>query len=142
MASRKGIRAWLVSWEWDGEHARYEGEQRYLIIGPRRSAKYVADVMERLYAQSQYTLGEQASLAAGRWKNPYPATIGHWERITCGHNPFLFGRPVKDLRVEAGEDGVERLVWEDLPIKQEWRDFVARVAAENRGEVGRLAPDP
>jgi hypothetical protein len=69
MARTTGIRAWLIDWDWDGDHARHDGP-RYIVVNWRRSAKYVADLMERLYAQSEY---EQVALAAGRWENPYRA---------------------------------------------------------------------
>ncbi len=93
------------------------------------------DQMERLYAQSEYSLGEQVSLAAGRMKLPYRATIEDFERIHCGHDPYLFGRRVRDLRAEV-EDGEEILRWDELEVKQEWIDRVASIREENRRASG------
>jgi hypothetical protein len=136
MARTTGIRAWLIEWDWDGDHARHDGP-RYIVVNWRRSAKYVADLMERLYAQSEYSLDEQVALAAGRWENPYRARIEDFERIHCGHNPFLFARPVRNLSAEQDGNGEEVLRWEDLPIKQEWLDALARIRAENRAAGSR-----
>src|SRR4051794_4959337 len=101
-----------------------------MVVGWRRSDRYVADLMERLYAQYAYDLDEQIGLAAGRWTNPYPAKIGQFGLIHCGHNPYLFGRIVSDLRVEKGPDGTETLTWTPLEIKQEWRDSLEQERAK------------
>ena len=36
--------------------------------------------------------------------------------ITCGHNPFIFARYVKNLRLFEGKDGDAALAWDDLAI--------------------------
>jgi len=54
MARTTGVRAWLITWDWDGDHARHDGP-RHVVVNWRRSAKYVADSVERLYAQSEYS---------------------------------------------------------------------------------------
>lgn len=104
-----------------------------MLLHWRTSARTVADLMERLYAQREYDLSEQIGLVTGKWTNPYPAEVHDFERITCGHNPYLFACPAMDVRVETTADGDETLAYEPLPIKPEWVESLARVRAENRG---------
>lgn len=85
--------------------------------------------MERLYAQSEYAVSEQVALVSGRWSSPYRAEIHDFERITCGHNPYLFACPAKDVRAEATDDGGETLAYTPLPIKPEWVEDLARIRA-------------
>jgi hypothetical protein len=138
MAPKRGIRAWVIEWQWAGEHARHEGP-RWMLLHWRISARTVADLMEKLYAQSEYALSEQVGLLSGKWASPYRAEIHAFDRITCGHNPYLFACPAMDVRVQTSADGDEMLAYEPLPIKPEWVASAERIRAENAsaGEHGR-----
>ena len=50
--------AWLVTWEWVGEHAERK-DKVASILNYRLSEKNVAEYMERLYADSYYSLSER-----------------------------------------------------------------------------------
>lgn len=52
--------------------------------------------------------------------HPYIATYGRMNgvefkgSITCGHNPYLFARVVKSLRVEESQEG-QSFKWDEIP---------------------------
>ena len=49
-------------------------------------------------------------------ENPYPAVVSPFGRITCGHNPLLVARVVKDLRLDGNT-----LKWTEPPPYSELR---------------------
>jgi hypothetical protein len=113
------MKAWLVTWEWVGDHAKRE-KKVAAVLNPRLGGARVRELVEFLYATENYTTGELMALAKGG-KNPYPAIFGTlngapWEgQIHCGHNPFLFARLVDDLKVERDEHGMETPLWKERP---------------------------
>jgi hypothetical protein len=49
--------------------------------------------------------------------------VPHGDRITCGHNPFIYARKVSDLVVSHVHDqSVESIKWREPPIFQ-WKDY-------------------
>lgn len=114
------MKAWLVTWEWIGDHAK-RADVIAAVLNPRLSAERVRNVLELLYANEYYSLGERMAYAANRKKNPYPAVFGRvdgvqWRgQITCGHNPFLFARLVDDLQLALDEHGAEQATWKEHP---------------------------
>jgi hypothetical protein len=121
---RKGqqrkIKAWLVTWEWSGDHAKRENIIA-AIFNPRWGGDRVREFVEFFYA-NEYTLAERMDLVRGK-PNPYPAEFGKrmggkgtWKgEIFCGHNPFLRARVVDDLTVERNMDGKEIAAWKERP---------------------------
>ena len=117
-------KAWLVTWEWAGKHAERKSKVAS-ILNYRLSGKTVSEYMERHYVDSYYSLSERLSYAKSRKNTPYPAQFATVEvegkivpwtgRINCGHNPFLYGRLVQNIRVEVDSDGNERLEWDEIP---------------------------
>ena len=113
------MKAWLVTWEWCGDHAKVE-DNIAAILNSRLSGKRVREIVELLYVNSQYSPGERLRYANGKKFNPYPAQFGTLGRVPkegeifCGHNPYLHARRVDDCRVEG--DGVEEtLTWKEIP---------------------------
>ncbi len=98
--------AWLVLWEWVGDHARVD--QPVAAILPRRFGhEIVQRIVEALYAEREYTPAEMLEAARDRGHNPYRAHLGSccvitedgslgtvaWQgEIICGHNPHLVAR--------------------------------------------------
>ncbi len=113
-------KAWLITWDQAGGHLRQK-DKIVSILSGRLSAKTVFDYVERLYVNSEYSLSDRLAYAKNRKDNPYPAQFVSingvpWEgQITCGHNPFLFARLVRNTRVEVDLNGDEQLCWEDIP---------------------------
>jgi hypothetical protein len=112
--------AWLVTWEWAGDHAK-PAEKVVAVLNPRLGGKRVRELVELLYIQSGATLAEKLTWALHPSRNPYPAQCGildgaPWEgEVTCSHNPWLFARLVDSIVVEPGADGKERATWKERP---------------------------
>ena len=117
------IKAWLVAWEWCGDHAKRD-EKVAAIFNARFSSEYVRELVEFIYLSAMYSLTERAEYARDKKLNPYPAKFGTlggvtWEgEIRCGHNPELRARLVEDLTVERDEHGKESAHWEERPKPQ------------------------
>jgi len=101
-ARKRGRKAWLVTWEWSGDHAKRE-QKVAAVFRPQLSGKRVRELVECLYSFSEYTSRERMVFGLGLSPNPYPAQFGtidgiSWEGvISCGHNPWLEARLVDDL---------------------------------------------
>lgn len=111
---RKGIVAWLVTWEHIGDHAKPTREVE-AFFNPHWSADRVIVLVEFIYASKEYSLAEQISIAKSRKNNPYPATRTERGHITCGHNPWLHARLVDNLRVETTASGKDKVTWDERP---------------------------
>ena len=112
--------AWLITWKWFGDHAAVEDDV-VAIVSYRRSGSYIKDLMENLYIEKTSSFSEKLAYAKDRKAIPYPASyftingVPWMESISCGANPFLFGRLVSNVRVEV-QDGEEMLRWEERPV--------------------------
>lgn len=117
-------KAWLITWEWHGEDNRKENKIAS-ILNYRHSGKRVAEYMERFYVDAEFSLIERLSYAKNKKNTPYPTQfdrlerdgrVALWEgRMHCGHNPFLYGRLVQNVRVEVDSDDNEKLEWDEIP---------------------------
>jgi hypothetical protein len=121
MGKKKGVKAWLVTWDYLGDHAK-PNNIIAAILNPRWSAEKVREYVELLYANSEYTIAERIDYARDPKQNPFPAQFscvngGRWLRqITCGHNPWLFARKVENLHTENDNENKESVTWDELPI--------------------------
>lgn len=106
--------AWLVTWEWAGEHAKKESEVKIVsILNYRYSPERVKIYIEQLYIDSEYLLADKLSCAKSANYNPYPAKSSGVNKITCGHNPYLFARKVCNVKIEKDIDGNGVLTWNE-----------------------------
>lgn len=119
--------AWLITWE--GTNPPKAQRKRIVsVLSGRTSSERVREYVEQLHIDLLYSLHEKFTYARNRKANPYPAEFVRIDgvqwggRITCGHNPHLVARKVKNLRIVRGVQGVERLEWEEVPIpkKHPW----------------------
>ena len=101
--------AWLVTWE----GTKPPAERVVAVLNYRFSDTKIRQIVEVLYAALTYTESDKLLSAKPR-QNPYPAKLTHFERIDCGHNPFLYARRVTQVRMEAG-----KLVWIEPPSATE-----------------------
>ena len=105
------MRAWLVKWCWQGEHAAVE-DPIVTVLSARRSSKQIQEYVEQRYIEETASLEEK--LAYARYNQPqrppYPAHIEHG-RVHCGHNPWMEATLVDDLEVTADLNGNEVLQW-------------------------------
>ncbi len=115
MAKKSSSCVWLVTLE-----SVNKEPEVISVFNPRRSAKFVREYMEQIYIHSFYSPKEKLAYAKSRNGNPYPAVYENlfgvpWQgRITCGHNPFLYGRLVTSLKVVINNAG-EKFEWKELP---------------------------
>jgi hypothetical protein len=112
MKSLKLKRAWIVTWCGSNTHR----QPPVAVLDYRLSARRIQRIVELLYAVQKYTPEEQLRYVRSPKDNPYPANTSRFERITCGHNPFLFARQVSDLHVEG-----DALKWTEPPPEQQLR---------------------
>jgi hypothetical protein len=118
---KKGITAWLITWEWMGDHAKAE-QKIAAILNPRWSSKRVREYVESIYVDSHYSIAERIAYAKTRSFNPYPAEFVRvsgvaWEgQITCGHNPWLFARLVSNLAAAGESDGHNGVIWSEQSV--------------------------
>jgi hypothetical protein len=110
--------AWLVFWN----QVLAEEETTPPIVAifdSRKTPERIADFLEQTYISTQYSLREKIHYATRPKKNPYRAQInydrerGRLVSITCGHNPWLEARYVKQMRLTKNPEGRELLTWED-----------------------------
>jgi hypothetical protein len=121
MADSQGRRAWLVRWEWAGNHASVE-QPVAAILSPRLGGERVRLAVEMLYASLSYTPYEMLAVARQYGSfNPYPAKFAttsvqvggrtahvRWAgEIICGHNPWLAARKAYIWPLRDGSGGVD-----------------------------------
>lgn len=107
---KRGQKAWLVTWDWNGSHAAVE-DYIAAILRPRLSQRIIGEIVECLYAVHAYTPRELAYWSKRPKDNPYKA---QWDngRCYCGHNPSLHANYVHDLVIEEHpESGFETISW-------------------------------
>jgi hypothetical protein len=115
----RGRKAWLVRWEWAGNHAAVE-QPVAAILSPRLGPERVRQAVELLYASLSYTPDEMLEAARDGGFNPYRATFNTvnvrmdgrdlqvpWQgEIACGHNPWLAARKARVWPLGDGSGGV------------------------------------
>jgi len=117
------MKAWIIRWEWMGEHASHE-HPLIAVLSARCGIEDIRKFIERHYLVVTATIGEQIEYA--RYRNPrepaYPVEVSVGGVIHCGYNPFIVARRGKD--VHLNEDG--HLVWTEgdqkrmLPTSSRW----------------------
>src|ERR1700678_329025 len=133
MKRRKGVKAWLVTWEWAGNHARPKDRRVVEILDPRLRPERVRQIVERIY-HADALLTEKIGWRLRRRKQPYPAEFQflegmQWQYdILCGHNPWLRARLVDNLTVETDADGKETASWDERHPLPEVRKMLRRIA--------------
>lgn len=120
-------KAWLVTWEWIGDHVKRD-DKIVAVFDPRIAPYRIRELVELLYLNIVYGIGERVYFALHRRKNPYTAGFTdprdrRWPPIVhCGDNPFLMANLVEDLAVESHDDGTETARWRDVRTKR-WHEF-------------------
>ena len=114
--------AWLVTWEWSGDHARVEDDPAVALFNYRWPAETVRLIVEQLYATFEYSIPEKVAVARNKRSNPYPARARDidgapfWGEMFCGDNPWLRARLVKDVRIEIDTSGKKTLRWSERKL--------------------------
>lgn len=138
MVAKRGRMAWLVTWV--TANRQHLESPIAAMFSSRKSPETTRDYVEFLYLTKHFGGDEQLSFLADPTANPYPATYGtiranvsgtgetnlEWRyQVMCGHNPYLYARRVKNLRLGAGTypDGSQRLEWDEIPKPAEPLDW-------------------
>ena len=130
-SKRRGLKAWLVTWEWTGDHAKPQNKIAD-IFDPRLPPEKVRQLVELLYHKDAL-LSEKVSWRLRKRPQVYPAEFTRLEgvqwtgEITCGHNPWLRARLVDNLIVERDEMGNETATWTDRHSPVEIRKIVRKI---------------
>ena len=112
---RQSQKAWLITWEWIGDHAAVE-DRIAGILRPRLSREVVGEIVETMYATHEYHVTELAHYSRRPQENPYKA---QWDQghCYCGHNPSLHANYVHKLKVEEDSvSGLETISWVLPPL--------------------------
>ena len=109
--------AWVVTLEGTTINNK-KSKNIIAIFSSRTSFSKIKSFMEKYYMSRNYSNFEKMLYANNRKKNPYPATTENIDSlrqtiITCGHNPFLKARAVRNLTV-SNEDDKEIVSWEEI----------------------------
>lgn len=103
-------KAWLLTWEWIGEHAAVE-DRIAAILRPRLSQHVVGEIVQYFYAIHAYYPTELAIWSKRPKENPYKAQW-HKKHCFCGHNPSLHANYVHQLTItEDPDSGLETISW-------------------------------
>lgn len=105
-------RAWVVTWEWCGDHAK-KNKEIISFFDYRVNERFIKRFVERIYADSEYTLNERLRFLKYPSQNPYKAEYGSIGLVTCGHNPWINAKIVLNLRIENNN-----LVWDEINRKK------------------------
>jgi hypothetical protein len=138
MKSEKGFSAWLITWEWCGDHAKPE-EKVVEILSPRISSERVPEIVELIYHRDS-SPSEKVAWRLRKKPQAYPAEFPmiegvKWEgQIHCGHNPWLLARQVDDLAVNIGADGKEVVSWKDRHTVREVAEKIRNMRDGKRAE--------
>jgi hypothetical protein len=109
--------AWLVFWNSMPAPDQVTDSPIVAILDARKSIERIADFVEQTYMASCYSLGEKIHYASRRKDNPYRANVNFNKEqqkfigITCGHNPWLEARMVRNLRLAIDPESRQLLTW-------------------------------
>jgi hypothetical protein len=139
-SENKGASAWLISWVPFDKEDDPSSQRVAAILDYRIGAERVRLVVNSLYQDRIYTVGEKLRYTRAPKTNPYPAEFepiagaGPWQgHIWCGHEPRLFARLVSNLRV-SGAPPDETATWQELPRPEKW------LAAETSRVLPNIEP--
>lgn len=137
------MNAWLLTWE--GTSQKIIDENRIIgIIGSRRADRFVAELVEFLYARNSASASEMAYMANRPKQKHFPAErtqiindVPHGERIICGHNPWIYARKVKNLKISQEGDS-EVVIWQE-PDNYCWKNKEKmEIGVEKEGSTRRV----
>ncbi len=137
MKAQRKFKAWLITWEWIGQHAK-RPDKVAEILDPRLPPERVRQILELLYHRDAL-LGEKISWRLRKQRQPYPAEFVKVEglpwsgQIHCGHNPWLFARLVDDLQVVRDDNGNEKATWKNRYDPRDIREKI--IALRDQGII-------
>ena len=129
VVQKDGYKAWIIRWEWDGDHAAVE-DPFIAALPPQFGSQKIRCFVELYYAARFLTPPEQLHyIVRKRAPNPFPARFGvatwqdeagnvrnlRWDdQVICGDNPFIVAQRATNVVEGREPGGQEVLVWEDV----------------------------
>lgn len=110
--------AWLVTWVGT---TGVPDDHVVAILNCRNSGGSIRNFVEQLFVTLQADTEMKLAYAKKPKDTPYRASMTPFQRITCGHNPWLYARLVTDLKAYG-----EKLTWteprSESELRQELKD--------------------
>ncbi len=111
----KNQKAWLLTWEWGGDHAAVE-DHIAGILRPRLSREKVGEIVDSIYAIHACSVSALAYYSRRPKANPYTSKWVN-NHYYCGDNPSLHANFVHKLKVtEDPDSGLETIEWVMPPL--------------------------
>lgn len=134
------MNAWLLTWEWSSTKPV---EKIVAVLSSRRSDSSVAELMELLVLRSLYPARDVAYYANRKKAMVYKAQtplningVSHGERILCGHDPWLYGRKVRDLKIAVDASTDEEVITWREPKNFKWAEgSQCSIVVDTEGEL-------
>jgi hypothetical protein len=137
MGKTKGLKAWLITWTWSGDHARPD-DDNVEILNPRLSPERVREFAELIYHRTS-SPSEIISWRLRKESPIYPPAefvlvegIRYHGWITCGNNPFIIARKVKNLSVSTDVNGKQIVDWTDECTPKEAADKIRQMRTREK----------
>src|SRR3954451_15863581 len=104
----KGYKAWVIRWDWMGDHAAV-AEPLISVLSPRLGSREVSRFIRRYYAAQTLSPAEHVAYTLQKTDDPYPFPVSFavatftypdgrtlpmpWSgAMACGDNPFIVAR--------------------------------------------------
>ena len=136
------MNAWLLTWTFT---AIEPAEKLVAILPSRRSERNVAELMEFLVLKATSGAGFNAFCVNRRKDLVYKANmtlviskVPHGNRIFCGHDPWLYGRKVRNLTVSQDESSNEEIISWTEPDNYKLDEDGRSVVVADRGKSDQL----
>lgn len=114
--------AWLITWE-NKDSKSFNPNNIIAIRDARVSGEKIADFVTLHYAAIKYSSTNKFRFSSKATPNPYPAIFSKTDKgisyacdITCGDNPYIHARIVKNLKISY-ENNTEKFDWEEVDYK-------------------------
>jgi hypothetical protein len=139
--------AWLITWECGNDSAEVI-DKVITIINHRKGKDFVLNLVEVLYSISNSNLKEIGICAKDKAHNPYKSKYDFNGNITCGANPFIMARKVKNIEITTNSQDKEVISWTSytqyrcdessniIKIREEINQVYTRI------KTGRLSFEP
>lgn len=140
------MKAWLLTWEGTTGPAVIQDRKIIAILSSQRSYESIADIVDVLYSRCVDSADGMAFLANKRKQRQRERcqSISGGGRLFYGHNPCIFARQVKDLRIELDDDSRSEVVrWREIPVYQNdplGDGIIERYPAEDRAHRRSIRP--
>ncbi len=132
------MNAWLLTWVFTSTEPT---ERLVAVISSRRSEGSVAEVMELLVLRATsgarfnaYCANRKKELVHKARTSAIIHGIPHGDRIFCGHDPWLYGRKVKNLIVLHDEQSNEEVISWMEPDNYKFEDGGKKITVAEQGK--------